>query len=313
MNRLNFASPRVDLQRFLWLSALLVPALMSGQVADSPEQASKADAGGARRTVDAWVDASYTGGGSTKFLGVKREKSDAFSLGLGIGGRVSLGEGWMVPLGLQSQNLTMNSLAGTPVPDHVHTLGFSTGLGRRLNDRWTISATVSPTLYKLEDIRSNDIGVSGGLTAIWNSSPKLTWAFGLLMNPDSDVPVLPVVGLIWRMNDRFDLSLVYPKPRLTYRIDDRWRLYAGVNVNAMTFRSKDGLGDSIALPAYNDALGTYRDIRLGAGLGFKITETLSVEAEGGSSIHRQIDYTRIDERVKFDSAAYVRVGLAAAF
>lgn len=98
-----------------------------------------------------------------------------------------------------------------------------------------------------------------------------------------------------------------------FRPDSRWSFHAGADLNMTTFRTGDTLGTALTLPQYNDALGNYRDIRIGLGAGYRFCSSFSAELEGGYSVNRQIDYTRIDERVKFDPAPYVRLGLNARF
>lgn len=156
-------------------------------------------------------------------------------------------------------------------------------------------------------------GFSGGVTALWNYSPSLKFMFGVMFSPDSDLKVMPMAGLDWAINDQLDLRLMFPKPRLIYRPNDHWSFHVSADLNMATFRTSDSLGTSIGLSQYNDALGTYRDIRIGTGAGYRISKNLSVEADAGYSVNRQIDYTRIDERVEFDPAPYAGFGLRLSF
>ena len=259
---------------------------------------------------DLTLESSYTAAGNTEFRGSKFGDSYAYNMGIGLSTRASLNEHWSLPLELKSQNLSLGSPAGVPVPADIHTLQFSTGLNYRPNDRWMFMARVSPELYNFSDINGNDIGVSGGITAMWNYSPSLKFMFGVNFSPDSDLKVMPMAGLDWAINDQWDLCLMLPKPRLIYTLDDHWSFHVGADLNMVTFRTSDSLGTSIGLPQYNDELGSYRDIRIGAGVSYRINRTMSVEADAGYSVNRQIDYTNIHESVMFDSAApYVALHL----
>ena len=169
------------------------------------------------------------------------------------------------------------------------------------------------TLYKFSDIEGNDLGVCSGINAMWRYSPSVTWRFGLMASPDIDIPVQPMVGVDWQINEGFNLRLLFPQPRLTYQPNERWSFYTGLNVVGSTFRTSESLGNSIGLSRYNDALGTYRDIRLGGGVGYQLNQRFSIEAEAGYSVRRQIDCTRIDEKVEFDPAPYFRIGLRLGF
>jgi hypothetical protein len=259
------------------------------------------------------MDSSYTASGKAKFLGTKSGDSGAASMSAAVFAPLPLNEKWIIPLGLMSQNIWLDSVPGAPVPDQIHTLGFNTGLGYRLNDDWMIMGMFNPTLYKFSDVGGNDIGLSGGINAMWRYSPSLTLMFGLMVSPDSDLKVLPMIGADWRINEEWDLRLMFPQPRLIYQPDEHWSFHFGANMVGTTFRSSDTLGNSISLPQYNDALATYRDIRVGGGVGYQFSKTFRLEVEAGYSVSRQIDYTRIDETVNFDPAPCVRLGLNIGF
>ncbi len=258
-------------------------------------------------------DTSYTAGGETEFRSAQFGDSSALNFSLSASTFLPLGasnEKWMMPFDLQSQNVSLDSLAGTPVPDTIHTLEISTGLAYKLDEHWMFMARISPSLYKFEDIGGNDIGVSGGLMVEWERSPSVKWMFGLIVSPDNEIPVLPVVGVDWRINEQWELQLMMLSPRVIYTLADSWRLHAGMGLNfGSTFRAEDALGTSIGLPKFDDALGSYSDLRFGCGVEYELNRSWSFEVEAGYSINREIDYQDIDETVKFDDAPYFRMGM----
>jgi len=294
-----------------WIATAVTPPVATAQTKEvvlTPQQ-NEVREPVMRLPIDVTVESSFTSAGKAKFRGAEFGDSEANNLSLGVNSRVTLNEHWNIPLELRSQNLFLGSLSGAPVPEDIHTLAFGAGLSYRPNTRWSFMALAGPTLYKLSDVGGNDIGVSGRLTAMWNYSPSLKFLLGFVFSPDSDIKVLPVAGLDWAINNQLDLRLMFPKPRLIYTPNDHWSFHAGASLNMATFRTSDSLGTSIGLPQYNDAIGTYRDIRIGAGIGYRINKILSVEADCGYSVNRQIDYTRIEQRVKFHSAPYAGLSL----
>lgn len=310
----------------LLLLALASASISLAQSPDSPATATDSPDASARPPIDLLIDYSSTSAGPTDFRGGERTESGAQTATFALSGSISLGappkgeentppvpSKWKLSLGLLSQNISFDDVPDAPVPDAVHTLSLNTGLSYRLNDTWTFTANVSPTLYRLDDVGSSDIGVRGGVMATWRRSPSLLWMFGVMADPDGEFPVLPMVGANWRINPEFTLSLVVPRPQLVYRPSNRWRFHVGANLTGATFRTSDTFGTERGEPRYNRALASYRDIRFGAGFALQVNRRLSIEAEGGYSVNRQIDYTRIDERVKFDPAPYFQVGLRAKF
>jgi len=259
------------------------------------------------------VNSGYVAGSNPKFLGTKLSSSDAFNLNFDAGTRMMLNEKWFLRFGLGLDNTFLNQVSGAPIPESINTLRLTTGLGYRLNDQWTLSASVSPSLYRFEDVGGNTFGVSGMALVMYHANPSLTWTFGIIVSPNSDIPLLPVVGVRWLINDDFTLKVEVPQTRLTYRLDSKWTFYGGAEMNSSTFRAAEDLGTKTGFPQYNNALGSYRDVRVGVGAGYEITRSLFAEIDGGYSVYRRIEYTRIDESVDFEPAPYVRLGLSIRF
>lgn len=299
-----------------WFATVVTPSAVIAETTeyDMTTQQNEVREPGMRPPLyDVTLESSYTAAGNTKFRGTNFGDSDAYSISLGLSTRVQLNEYWSIPLSLRSQNLVLGSIAMAPVPDLINTLQFGTGLSYRPNDRWMFMALVSPTLYKFSDFGGNDIGVTGGVTAMWIYSPSLKFMAGVMFSPDGEYKVLAMAGLDWAIYDQLDLRLLFPKPGLVYTPNDQWSLRVGADLNIAIFRTSDSLGTDIGLPRYNDALGSYRDIRIGAGAGYRISKNLSVDVNGGYSVYRQIYYIRIDERVRFDPAPYASLGLRLSF
>lgn len=259
------------------------------------------------------LNAGYVGGGATKFQGARLGDSDAFDFDLQAGARVPLDEAWFLQLGLRSENIYLDQENGAPIPEEIHTFHFSAGLGYRLNEKWTLTGLLSPSLYRFEDVGINDFGLSGGLLARYEANPRLTWSLGIVVAPDSDVKALPTVGVRWLINDRYSLEVGMPKTRLSYRLNPAWALYGGMDMIGATFRAGEHLGTETGFSRYNNALATYRDIRLGLGASYEVLRGIRAEAETGVSIFREVYYSSIDEQVRFNPAPYVRLGMSARF
>jgi len=260
------------------------------------------------------VDSSYVGSGNVNYGGTTRGKSDAFSVSVNLNTHIPLQDKWFAALGLGSDNFFLNSVVGAPVPDQINTMRFSAGLGYRFNQKLTVVAMLSPMLYNLSDIHGNDLGFAGMVKADYRVNPDLILAFGVAFNPDSEYPVLPAAGLIWNIRQmNLTLNLMFPSPRLIYHVNPNLSFYAGGRMVATTFRTDSDQGDKIGLPRFNNALSTYRDFHLGGGVNYQIIRGLMFSVEGGYSVGRQIDYTRLGETVEFDPSPYIQAGVKGRF
>lgn len=280
-----------------------------GSTGESPSALSYTPRPGNSLRLTAAVDYSYVAPGRAQFEGVKYGNSQANSATVVVAGAIPLSDQWFVPVGLGSANFFLDSVPGTPFPDQLHTLRIHAGLGYQLNDQWTLTAAIGPCLYRLDDLGTDDIGISGIVSAVYRARPNLTFAFGVGFISDSSVPVLPAAGLRWDIQTNLTLNLMFPRPVLIYRADPRLNLFVGADIKFAVFRADDHQGEQIGLPQFDKALGTYRDFHVGAGAEYEIVRHLFVSVEGGYSVGREIDYIHLDETVKFDPAPYGQAGL----
>jgi len=290
-----------------------IPALAQENPAPTPSREFKESTRPGKYGWETEVNSGYVGGTSARFLGTQMGNSDAFNIKVKAGARIPLNDDWFLKLGLDSDNYFLGSVAGEPLPDAIHTLSLDTGVGYHWNDRWTFTVMLAPSLYRFDDVNGSDFGISGGIIATFKQRPSLTWTFGMDVSPDGDVPVFPILGVRWLINEKYTLDLGVPKTRLSYRLDPNWTVYGGVDLVGTTFRASKDLGTKIGLPQYNNALGNYHDVRLGVGTSYEFRRGFRVEVDTGWSVYRQINYQRINQSIDFKPAPYVRLGLGARF
>ena len=263
--------------------------------------------------VEASVNTGYDWASSAKFPGARSGDSDAFNFDIAVGTHIPLNDKCFVQLSLMSDNYYLEQVSGVPIPDDINTLRLNAGFGYRIDDKWTVIALVSPSLYRLDDVNGDDIGVGGGVMAAYRARTNLSFVFGIIGIPDSDVQVLPIAGLRWRVNERNLVELGAPRTRVSYFLEKNWAVYAGGNFKGTVFRSSETLGTQIGQSQYNNALANYRDIRLGVGTSCQVIRGLRAELEGGYSVYRDIDFKNIGTDVRFGPSPYVRLALSYRF
>jgi len=268
---------------------------------------------GTRESGNQWrmgvsLNYSYVGSGDVSFPRVSG-KSDAQSFTANALAEIPVNDKWFIPVHFDSRDFFLGTVTGAPIPDQMDTLGFDTGAGYHLNDQWTFAASIGPRLYRLDDVSGDDVGIGGTIRASWRYQPDLLFAFGLNFESDRDVPVLPAAGLRWDITPKLTLNLMWPQPGLIYHVNAKLDVFAAGGGDFTVFRTDSNLGNTIGQPAFNSALGTYRDFHIGAGAEYHLVHGLSISLEGGYSVGREIDYKDIDQTVSFGSAPYVRAGL----
>ena len=255
---------------------------------------------------------SWVGEGRVSFPGVAGN-SGAQSVNFNALGEIPINGQWFVPFGLDSHNLFLGSIAGAPIPDQIHALGLNAGLGYRFNDQWTLSGTIGPRIFQFDDFAGDDLGLGGTIRAVYRMRPTLALAVGINFETGRQPPVLPAAGLRWNIRTNLMLTLMWPRSALIYRMDDKLDLFAGGGGDFTAFRTGQNFGSDIGQPAFNNAVATCRDFRVGVGAQYHLWNGVSVEAQGGYSFAREIDYKDIGQAVSFGNSPYVQVGLTCRF
>lgn len=295
----------------LALACAAAPALAaSSGGAPAPQPAESA---ALEPQVQALASYSYVGSSKSSFYGTG-PKADAQTVNAAVLAEIPVSDDWFIPVGVHSFNGFFGSLDGLPTPDSIHTLGFGAGVGRKINEQWTVSATMGPQFYRLEDVDSSDVGIGGVVRAVYRWRPNVTVSLGLGIQPDRDVVVLPAVGVRWDINTNWTLNLMFPKPEIIYKVNPDLDVFAGVGLNFTVFRADKDMGErvnqnNIDTARFNNALGTYHDFHLGAGVDYQLVRGLYLSAEGGYSVGREFDYSRLDETVSFKPAPYVQTSI----
>ncbi len=92
----------------------------------------------------------------------------------------------------------------------------------------------------------------------WRINPRADLVFGVDYLDRGDLTLLPVGGLILTPNADMRLELVFPRPRVTFRLTDEHRLFVAGKLGGGSWAvERDGPFDDLA---------TYRDLQLSVGL-----------------------------------------------
>lgn len=185
----------------------------------------------------------------------------------------------------------------TDMPPRV----FDFSIGYQIRDRlgplaYDVSAAVMAS-SDFEGSAREGIRFPSHAVGFLDIHPTMALVFGIDYLDRGDIQLLPVGGVIWIPNPEMRFELVFPRPRLVFRLTDRYRLFLAGELGGDTW--------AIERETLVDDLATYRDLRVSIGLEH-------VDAEGGWSsfeigylFDRQLEYAsglgdmRLDDAVLF--------------
>jgi hypothetical protein len=262
------------------------------------------------------VDGAYIGSGSIsrglKSIGNYSEVSNSVNLVVSDQIKDSL----ILRMGLDWSRYAFDSQNPfAPIPDVINALDLQLGADVQLSSALLMRMEIHPGFYgTFDDIGFRDVNIPFVAGLSYFVSADFIVTLGVSVDLNSQVPVIPAVGVHWKLSDRWTIDGVAPRPQLQYRLSDKVTLFTGADVRETTFRMDDRFGSARGTPVLNSAILDYWEIRGGGGLTWSVYKSLKLDMEAGVVPYRRFDYYRADVKaVSSDWFPYVRVGLSAKF
>lgn len=200
------------------------------------------------------------------------------------------------------------------LPNRVQGVAGIAGVEYKFWPDWLVAAQFTGGLYSdFEDITGEDFSFSVLSYVGYRASDTLTFALGALVTPNFQLPVLPVVGVRWAFAPNWTLNAFMPKPALEYRPGKGWKIYAFGQLAGGTYRVAEDFGDRAGRRELNNKWLSYLDIRAGGGVSYEFVRGVSLRAEAGSSLYRELEFEGAGFRLQSGPAPFASAGLNVAF
>jgi hypothetical protein len=150
--------------------------------------------------------------------------------------------------------------------------------------------------------------ITGGGAGVWRPNDRWKWVLGATYVNRANTQILPVAGLIYTPNDDAEYRLVFPAPKISWRLpwtdvpglDERWFYVAGeFGGGAWAVERTDGSADRLDIT----------DWRVYLGLERKIVGGLSRRIELGYVFGRTLEYESDGRQVHLDDTLMLRAGI----
>ena len=142
---------------------------------------------------------------------------------------------------------------------------------------------------------TEDVAVaSGNLT----TSGTLTIAFL------REYPVLPIGGVLWHINEKWDLRAYLPEPKLVYKPNQKWEIWGGGEIYGGAFRN-DSRTDAGA-KNLNHTPVEYYELRGGGGVSYLASDRMKLDLAAGYAFARKFDFYRPGIVQETQGAPYLR-------
>lgn len=200
---------------------------------------------------------------------------------------------------------------GVDLPPRLHDLVIDFNHFRRVTDNWIANIAVAPGYYTDDyNFDSSDaLRINGRALAIYDPTPEWKGILGITYVHGGWAKVVPVAGVVYEPNDDVKYELVFPRPRVAWRLpnspvpgrDEWWFYVLGEFANAIwAIDQNNGTADMFA----------YRDWRVMLGLERKIIGGLSSRCELGYVFNREYKLATNGAEIELDNSLLVRAGIA---
>lgn len=239
-------------------------------------------------------------------------KQDAFEFEGQYSHRFHIKGNWYFRAGLSYNRFEFGETSA-PVPDHLQSAAAIFSIEYCVDGERGAFLEVRPGFYGMNNFGSDSFDALITIGRAWVLKRDKIFLF-TGVNASflrGQYPVIPLVGLVWHIDEHWLLYGVAPEPRLVYMPNKKLDLWIGGQITGGSFRTEE---NSNIFPAkLSHAVVDYSDYRVGAGLVWHATDAIDIDLGGGYSIERRFNFARADQDYKTDPAPYLRLFVKAEF
>lgn len=215
-----------------------------------------------------------------------------------------------VTLSLDITHTDINESVAVDLPSSLEgrRLGFSTKLPVPFIDREDLflGIDIYPSMYNDDgDWDDSAFRIPFRTYLIYKQSEEFILVGGASVRIDYDNSVLPILGLIYKPNDRLSFNLASDDPNITYKIDDQTTVFMEFDYSLDEYEITRGPDKGVILK--------YRDVSTGFGAKYEVAESLEASLSAGGVFGRRLQYEDDAGKVEPDAGVYARAKLLVKF
>ena len=174
------------------------------------------------------------------------------------------------------------------------------------DDRFFMGIDVFPTMNTDDyDWESGAFRIPSKAYLIFKESDDFILVAGVSVRPEYDSMVIPVLGLIYKPNDRLSFNLALDDPNITYNLTDKTKLLWEFDYTLEEYEVTRDRERHVVLK--------YRDFSTGVGIEHTFWKDVSIAVKVGGVFARRLEYKDDSGKVDPDAGIYTGARLAAKF
>jgi len=133
------------------------------------------------------------------------------------------------------------------------------------------------------DFPSSGFRMNSNYLLIYQPDHKWTFLGGIAFFPDTENPVLPVAGVIYKPSDKLTFYIAPPRPNITYKLTDKLSVFA---------EGSFAIDNEYEVKFDNTRRATlrYYETYVGGGIGYEVNKFISTSLSVGGNFRRRLTY-----------------------
>lgn len=208
-----------------------------------------------------------------------------------------------VKLSIDSRDMWIDNSTAVDLPSHLTgvTAGVETTVPVFTLEHAYFHLGVFPSFYSDNwTFGSENFRIPSKYYFIYVLNDKWTFVAGAAVYPRYDTNLSPILGFIYKPNDKLTFYLVPDRPNVSYALTDRLTLFAeGWDKTDDEYIVDRGTAKNVTLK--------YAEGHLGTGIRFKLTQDAQIILSGGEIFNNYLDYLDGNGKVDMKNGPYVEL------
>jgi len=166
-------------------------------------------------------------------------------------------------------------------------------------DKAYLGIGISPSFYGDSwDFESSDFRIPARAFIIYQpQEQKITYMLGVAVFPDYEGKIIPLLGIIYKPNDKLTLNLTPKNPNINYKLNNKISLFSEFGVVRNEYEVTKG--------SFNSAVLQYKERYLGAGIRYQLNNYLEGSFSAGEVFKRAFKYRDSLGKVTIENGPYL--------
>ncbi len=198
----------------------------------------------------------------------------------------------------------------TVLPSDLCSAYVIIGILTQPSANWRLVLQARPGIYfDIRDVSWKAFNTPALLGAEYQVNENLKFLVGLSYDAQRQFPILPGVGVRWRLAERWTIELIAPRSRLIYQISEKITANLFAEFRSQNFRVAEDFGTIRKNRRLDGAWLDIREFHVGTAAELNIFQnTITAFAETGVTLTRTLAFQNAGLQYNTEPAPFIRTG-----